>query len=688
MLAKLAYKNLRKSLKDYAIYFFTLVLGVAIFYVFNALSSQTVMMDVSESTLDLIGLMLNMLSSVSVFVSVILGLLIVYASRFLMKRRSQEFGIYLTLGMSKWKISLILLLETLLIGTISLVVGLAVGVALSQLMGVIVVNMFEANMTKFAFTFSPEACGKTVLYFGLMYCVAMIFTAVSVGHCKLIDLLNGAKKSEKVKMKNPWLCTAVFIFAVVLLSAAYYLVDFDRQFAQNIDHILIPIVMGVVATFLIFWSLSGLLLKVMQSWHKVYYRGLNSFVLRQFSSKINTTVVSSTVICLMLFVTICLLSSCLTIKNSMNANLQELAPADLELMEIYAPADAQVVGQVSSAVMGGPDEIEHLTVLEALDKYNFDLRPYLRDYIEVNTYADQNLSMGTTLGGKLDEIQRSFPFLAYDTLEPIMKLSDYNKVAEFYGNNQYTLDAGQYLIVADFESMVNLRDAALAVNTPIEVFGQTLLPRYNACQDGFVEMSSNHINTGIIVVPDEVITDQIWFENTLIANYNSSDKAEIAAFEQRLNELEDSSMMSNVQPPSGTSKFSIKETTVGLSAMVTFIGLYVGIVFLTASATILALKELSESSDNRLRYGLIRQLGADQKTINRALFLQIAIFFLLPLILALIHSVFGMILATKILEVFGDEQMVLSMVMTAVFLVVIYGGYFGITYYMSKNIIR
>ena len=131
MLCKLSLKNIKKSIKDYAIYFFTLILGVAIFYVFNALDSQTVMMNVSSSTQELIDLMMSMLSGVSVFVSFILGFLIIYASRFLMKRRNREFGVYLTLGMSKRKISLILFFETLFIGVLSLIVGLAFGVVLS-----------------------------------------------------------------------------------------------------------------------------------------------------------------------------------------------------------------------------------------------------------------------------------------------------------------------------------------------------------------------------------------------------------------------------------------------------------------------------------------------------------------------------------------------------------------------------
>ena len=123
MFAKLAIKNIKRSIKDYAIYFFTLVLGVAIFYIFNSIGSQTIMLDVNDRVRDMLELINVIMGAVSVLVSFILGSLIIYASRFLIKRRSKEFGIYLTLGMSKRKISLILLLETFFIGLLSLGVG-------------------------------------------------------------------------------------------------------------------------------------------------------------------------------------------------------------------------------------------------------------------------------------------------------------------------------------------------------------------------------------------------------------------------------------------------------------------------------------------------------------------------------------------------------------------------------------
>jgi putative ABC transport system permease protein len=187
MLFNISLKNIRKSLKDYTVYFFTLILGVAIFYVFNAIDSQSVMLDVRENMMDIIKLMNDMLSGVSVFVSCILGFLIIYASRFLIKRRNKEFGIYLTLGMSKRKISAILFFETLLIGIVSLFAGLVIGTILSQFMSVIVANMFDADMTKFKFIFSMKACVKTLIYFAMMYVLVMIFNTFSISRCKLID---------------------------------------------------------------------------------------------------------------------------------------------------------------------------------------------------------------------------------------------------------------------------------------------------------------------------------------------------------------------------------------------------------------------------------------------------------------------------------------------------------------------
>ena len=684
MLFKLSLKNIKKSFKDYAIYFFTLILGVAIFYVFNAIGSQTVLLNVTSSTREIIDLMVNMLSGVSVFVSFILGFLIIYASRFLMKRRNKEFGIYLTLGMSKGKISKILLLETLIIGIISLVIGLIVGVGASQLMSVLVANSFEADLTEFTFVFSSSAMIKTIIYFGIMYLLVMIFNVINVGRCKLIDLIQANKKNEEVKMKNPIVCVIVFIISVCALGYAYYLVTAGVDTLTGANDIFIPIILGCVSTFFIFWSLSGLILKIVMSFKNLYYKGLNSFVLRQISSKVNTMVFSMTVICLMLFVTICVFSSSLSIKNSMTANLVELAPVDVELSKTRNISEDYAYQTGYSEVLR---QDSYRSLEESLELVDFDVNDYFKDITIVYTYVSDDFTFEDTLGSAASTIKSKYPVYTYHAPEEIMKLSDYNKVARLYGNTEYTLNSNEYMIIADFDSAIEMRNEALKTNPSINIFGVTLMPKYDECQDGFVRISNNHINTGIIIVPDDVVDESYLEREILLANYKADSEEGKQAIEDTLIGVGNHPNSGNITMNAST-KISIYEASVGLGAMVTFIGLYLGIIFLISSAAILALKELSESTDNKERYQMLRKIGTDEGMINRALFKQIAIFFSVPLILAIIHSIFGIEFCKYILMTFGDEEMTKSITMTAIFLIVIYGGYFLITYYCSKNIIK
>lgn len=682
---KLSFRNIKKSFKDYAIYFFTLILGVAIFYVFNSIESQTVLLDVTNSTHEVIDLMTNMLSGASVFVAFILGFLIIYASRFLIKRRNKEFGIYMLLGMSKRKISMILFFETILIGIISLAVGLGLGVLLSQLMSMLVANMFEADMTKYEFIFSSQACIKTIIYFGIMYVIVMLFNTVNIGKCKLIDLIQTNKKSEKVKMKNPMLCTIVFIISAIALGYAYYMVTGGiNETIKPPEDIFKPIVIGAVSTFFIFWSLSGLILKIVTSMKNLYVKGLNTFTFRQLSSKINTTVFSMTIISLMLFVTICVLSSALSLKNSMTANLDELAPADIQLEKRVLNEDWLDQGYNEEQIKNSK-----LSIREILEKFDFNIDSYLEESVEYNLYQTEELTFGDTLGDNWETIKNTYTSLIpYNVADDIMTISDYNKVAKFYGNEEYTINEDEYIIVADYDSMIEIRNVALKDNQEITVFGHTLKPKYNECQYGFVEMASNHINSGIIIVPDDIVDDNYIVYNSIIGNYYTDSLDEQREIQEQIKNLVNNPISLEYNLPSINSKVDISEASIGTGALVTFLGLYLGIVFLIASVAILALKELTESTDNKERYNMLRKLGADEKMINKSLFRQIAIFFMFPLLIAIIHSIFGITFCSYIIETFGNEQLLPSIIMTAIFIVVFYGGYFLITYLSSKNIIK
>lgn len=684
MLFKISLKNIRKSLKDYTVYFFTLILGVAIFYVFNAIDSQSVMLDVRANVMDIIKLMNDMLSGVSVFVSCILGFLIIYASRFLIKRRNKEFGIYLTLGMSKRKISVILFFETLLIGIVSLVAGLVIGTILSQFMSVIVANMFDADMTKFKFIFSMKACIKTLIYFAIMYVLVMIFNTFSISRCKLIDLLNAGKKTEKVTMKNPVVCTIVFVIGVGILSYAYWMVTRGVESINIINKIGVPIALGCVATFLIFWSVSGFMIRIFTSIKSVYYKGVNSFVLRQFCSKINTTVFSTTVICIMLFITISVLSAALSMKDSLSKDLDSMCPVDVQLAKYSY--DAMSEAYATSQNMNEKDremlEDSKLSIIETLNNSGFDAQKYFKDVVEYNIY-NTGLTVKDTIG---DINTDDYQFMA-DTIMPVMTIGDYNSVARLYGNSTYELNDDEYIIVADYKNMVMIRNQALKKGITLSVNGKEYKPRYNECKDGFVQIGVQNMNDGILVVPDNAVKPQQVRNMGLSADYRADTKEERYSIETQLDNL-----MKNISFKksfiSWNSRIELAESSVGLGALVTFIALYLGIIFLISSAAILALRELSDSADNKERYGMLRKLGVDERMIDMALFKQIGIFFAFPLILALIHSVFGIKFINIILATMGMSSMAASIGLTLAFVAVIYGGYFLITYLCSRSIIR
>lgn len=664
MLFKLSVKNIRKSLKDYAIYFMTLILGVAIFYIFNSLDSQQAMTDLTSSTKEIIKLMITMLSGISVFVSCILAFLIVYANNFLIKRRKKEFGVYMTLGMGKGQISRILVGETFLIGLLSLAVGLFIGVLGAQFMSVLVVKMFEVDMESYVFVFSKTAFFKTILYFGIMYLAVLVFNTVTISKCSLIDLLSAGKKTEQVKMKKPAACIALFLFSAAILGVLYYLVSVvpNKLDTRSCG---IVIALGCLATFLFFWSLSGFLLQMMKRNRKYYLKDLNAFVLRQINSKVNTTVFAMTIICIMLFMTITVLSSGLGMNHSFRESLKEMTPVDVNTE--YLPPEGESAG---------------ISVSDKLREEGFDLTAFRDDYVDMGIYATDQLTMGLTIGDNMETVTKNFMFLSADQLEDIVRLSDYNRLAKLYGSTQYDLRDDEYLVLCNMDEVKLQRDKMLKKGEKILLDGISYSPKYDQCQDGFLRMMTNRINPGVYILPDHAVKDEWRIGGFLAADYAKQDKKSVEETDIKLNDLRrESGVYSNTRT-------DIVSASMGLSTIITFVAIYLGIIFLISGAAILALKELSESSDNRDRYEVLRKIGADERMINRSLFKQIGIFFLMPLSLAVVHSVFGLQFVRKMMITMGEVNHFGSIITTAAILLVIYGGYFITTYLGSKRIIQ
>lgn len=672
---KLAFKSMKKNMKDYVIYFLTLVLGVAIFYIFNSLDAQQAMLEMSKAKRQIIDLMIQMLGGVSVFVSFVLGFLIVFANNFLIKRRKKEFGLYMLLGMGKGGISKILLIETLLIGIFSLAIGLLIGVFASQFMSVLVANLFEADMMEYKFVFSQSALIKTIIYFAIIYIIVMLLNLFTTSKYKLIDLLTANKKNEKVKFRNPVLSVLIFLVSVVVLGIAYYLA-ITKIASTEATGVMIAIALGCIGTFLFFYSLSGFLLKFIQTSKKIYMKNLNIFVLRQVNSQVNTTTFSMTIISILLFLTICMFSSAISLNNTMTQQLEECNPVDIT---VYRSANHM------------SDNGKPKTVAETLKLVGIDPEKYFSEYIETPVYVTEELTIGKRLGEEIfNSAKLEFSGIRDDQLERIMKVSDYNKIARMFGEQEINIDSNEYAIIGDYDAVVDIRNKSLSIGDEIVLDGKTYKPAYNKCVYGFISDSTQHMETGIFIVPDSAVKEEWRKFNYLNANYIGETEEEKQIVEEKIVNLSDDETIdaSNVGDMMALSKLTNYEASKGIGSIVIFIGLYLGVIFLISCAAILALKQLSESADNKERYDILRKIGADEKMINGALFKQIAIFYMIPLALAIIHSIFGIITAGKILAVFGKQDVVGGIITTAILIVTIYGGYFLATYFGSKNIIK
>ncbi len=673
MFYKLALKNARKSMKDYTIFFLTVAFGVCLFYMFNSLDAQTAMMQLNKSKYSMMQQLTKIISYISVFVAVILGFLIIYANRFLIKRRKKELGLYMTLGMERGKISRLLNLEMFLIALLALAAGLVAGVFLSQGLSVLTAKMFQTNLTSFRFVFSAGACRKTLLYFGIMFLIVLIFNAASVSRLKLIDLLTAGKKNETLKIRKLWISVVGFIAAVVCLVTAYVLIiqngmmSLDWKFKSSI-------ILGIAGTFLFFFSLSGFLLRSVQSNKRVYYKGLNMFILRQFNSKINTTFVSISIICLMLLITISTLSSGIGTASAIAQNINGLTPYDVSLSRY-----AKDTGSLQNTDMA-----------EKLKSDGVNLSKYASDYVETNYY---------TLGVKfanlpftekeIADINQNDKMLIKDFKNShinAITLSNCNHLAKMQGKKELVLKGNQFAIVGTIAKMEAPMNRFLQNGLTLSINWKKFQPvEKQVISMGLVVGDSS---TDYAVLPDDAVKGCPVVTQVLCMNYKHG--VTDSTFIKLLDSIYSKDAKGKTTPAydSQVTKQQIIDESAGISITSSYVAIYVSLVFLIAGAAILALQQLSESSDNAERYSLLRKLGTDEKMLSHALFTQIGLYFLLPLLLAIVHSIVGISVVNHAIAYVGHYDITQSSVLTVLIFAVVYGGYFLATYFGSKGILR
>ena len=600
MFSKLALRNVRRSFRDYGVYLLTLTFGVCLFYTFNSIDGQGAMVFLARSENPMVESIILLIDIFSVFVAVVLACLILYANRFLLRRRKRELGTYLLLGLSQGQVSRLLFLETGLIGIVSLIAGLALGVAASFGMSALTLSLFEMDVSALlALNFSPKAAGKTVLYFGVIFLLVMALSGVQVSRSKLIDLIHGERKNEVLKPRPLGVAVLQFVLGVVCLIAAYaILLIFGMALAVAVPFLCFPMLgLGTLGTLLIFRSLSGFVMKFVQSRPGLYFRDLHVFTLRQWISKVHTTYLAQTVVCILLLLAIGITASSLGLNSTLSAMTDGEAPFDITV-------------QNRSADQSGTADFDAL-----LREGGFDPDTKLSGQVDFCAYYNDSALTGI------------------EDISAVLALSDFNALLSFQGKEPVALAPGEHLMLDAWgDGLVN---GSLGLSAAV-------------MEDGTARQLS--------------IRRQYWS-----ANYAGEDKEETEA--QLLPILQS-------RPLRVESRLSIYADMVGNKILALFLGLYLGFTFLLAAAAVLALQQLSQGADNTGRYAVLRRLGAEEKQMKRSAAQQVALAFLLPLVLALVHSAVGMKAANDIIFAVGKVDSAASSLVTAGVLLAVYGGYF------------
>ncbi|MES1050037.1 ABC transporter permease [Bacillus thuringiensis] len=660
MYSKIAVGNVKKSFKDYAIYFLTLTLAVCIFYSFNSIESQKALTEIEGSGRAYVSTLMDFISGVSVFVSVILGSLILYANNFLIKKRKKELGIYMTLGMGRKNISRILVTETFLVGVISLMSGLILGIGVSQGLSTFTLKLFDLPMDGYKFAVSTGAIGKTVLYFGIMFLLVMLFNVYVVSKYKIIDMLTAGRKNEEVKFKNPIIYLITFILCVVSLGFAYSSVLKTGLDFRN-PMLIVAILLGILGTLLFFFSLSGFILYVVKKNKKVYFKGLNIFIIKQLNSKVNTNFISISLICLMLFITMVVLSTGISLKRSSDAAMKAATPFD------------------ASVMLENNDE--SYTIEDALNTINFK-KSNNEKYVSYNVYHT---------GMKVSDFLTKEPKRFRGRDVDFIKVSDYNKILTLKGEKEIDLNKNEVLLLSNHNELVNPINERLKSSNKMNIKEKEYLVKNPKVIQENLQTFDGLNNVFTIVINDEFLSGYKISTSVLNINYLDGNKKEhnkkydddkiTADFYKKGTNL-------NVKNITSISRDGAYEISKGITTIILFVGIYVGIVFLITSMAVLALQQLSEASDSIERYKSLKRIGSNRKMIDKTIFIQTLVYFSFPIILAFVHSVIGIRVANDFVNELQPTNISFSAFMTALIFIVVYAGYFYTTYIGYKNIVK
>ena len=715
MLFKIAWSNVRRAGRDYLVYFVTLSLAVMVFYAFNTISLQADFL--SGDTRSLVQLLGSMLTGLTVFLAVIMGFLMVYANNFIMKRRKKEFGLYQILGMSRGQVSRVMTFETTIVSVGALVLGLVLGVGLSWLMVFFTGVLFKTQIADFHFFISPVAIFMTVGCLVCVFLLSLVFNLRVVRKSKVIDLIGASRKNESVKTRNTLLSAVVFVAGVVLVGVSYARLLHDglpySGEASETQAFLITTAMVCVGTIMLFFGLSGFLLKVLQSMKGVYYRNLNMFTLRQLSAKVNTVSASMAVISMILFLAITSVTTGMSIATTMSNNLEQHTPFSWSINLMYhSPSMVESLsasGEEGFAAADEPLDVRALLEEGATDEsgnpVGLDFSRVSDDVQQFNYYDSWIPDEGTyavTLQQLCDlagvELPNGMESGDGDPLGlQVMKESDYNRLMDYLGYDRIDLGEDGYVITSDMgETVTDIYDAVLSKGCTLEIGGRTLSPRVDRIDPDLGVMANSNMgsNAGTIVLPDSLVEECGFpvYTSVLALNYkdgvSTEEGDEYVRQEYSYPDALDGAGNSVGSFGLATTRTEMYASADSMTGIISYLAIYIGFVLVVACAAILTIQQISGVSDAGGNYRILSELGTPTRSINRSVLLQQSIFFAFPLVVGIAHSAVALKVVIELVAMFGGFSIGSTVALTCAVFAVAYGGYFAVTYLMSKGIVH
>lgn len=727
MLCKLAWGNVRRAGRDYLVYLLTLTLGVTVFYAFNTISMQVDIAGIDEEGLAQV--MGSMLGDLTYFLAGVMAFLMVYANNFIMKRRKKEFGLYQVLGMGRGRVATIMALETVIVSVVAFVAGIVLGVGLSQLMTFFTASLFKTQIANFHFFFSVHAFNLTLACMLVMFVLTLLLNLRAVRRTKLIELMGAERRNESIKTRNPWIAIAIFAVGVVLVGVAYYrllrdgfpLTATDSKLQEAMSQFGITTAMVTVGTFALFWGLSGMLIKLLQSLRGVYWRGLNMFTVRQLAAKVNTVCFSMGVIAMLLFLAITSVTCGMSIANVMNENLERYNPVDVSQTYVYYTPDTLDYYKGYKGYVN-PSEADRMVLADTtVDLYpawhgkgksadnndetgkKVDIADIAGEHVQIDSYLSYPFGgsnpsvtpseMCKTMGEKLP---KAFGGSNADTMGLfVTPASQYNKLRQMMGEEPVSIGRDQYLLTCDMGGeLVELYTKYMAGGHALTLGGHTLKPATDKSDEDTAAIANSAMgsNPGTVVVADELLSQLNLqpYSSSLLVNYKQGmDTTE--ADESIKYTLLDNLLVDGKEPGSWgifITRSEMYTQAAQMNGLISYLAIYIGFVLVVACAAILSIQQLSNVADGSRSYRVLAQIGCEDRQIRRSVMAQQAVFFLFPLAVGLAHSFVALKVIIELVSIFGNMSIGGTVGLTCAIFLAAYGGYFLVTYLMSTGMVR